>query len=115
MSFRRMIRILLLAAVSLTAFAQQTPRRIVTKTRLQVVFGDLETQWLNAVQTKDKSALNILLSDSFEVWTPTQSGPIPLEDWKQDAFAHRPTAFEIRQIAVRGVSDDVSVVSFVLK
>jgi hypothetical protein len=74
----------------------------------------LETQWLEAVQAKDKSALGKLLSESFELWTPSQSDPIPLEDWRQRAFDRPPKNFELKQIAVRAVSDNVSVVSFVL-
>jgi hypothetical protein len=116
MTLRQITGILLLGALSscLIVSAQQTPSRIVTKTRLQVVFADLETQWLKAVQAKNKVVVKKLLSDSFEVWTPTQVGPIPLDNWTERAFAHPPKTFDIRQIAVRAVSDDVSVVSFVL-
>lgn len=99
----------------MSASAQRAPGRIVTKTRLQVLFGELETQWLEAVQAKDTVGLGKLLADSFEIWTPTQSDPIPLADWRQRAFARPPKSFDIRQIAVRGVTDDVSVVSFVLQ
>ena len=90
-------------------------RRIVTKTRLQAVFGDLENQWLEAVQAKDKVVLDKLLAETFEVWSPTQGDPIPLEDWRQQAFAHPPQGFQILQMAVRAVKEDVAVVSFVLR
>jgi hypothetical protein len=43
---------------------------VVTKTRLQVLFADLENQWLKAVQAKDKPSMDKLLAESFEVWTP---------------------------------------------
>jgi hypothetical protein len=117
MTLRQSVRLLLVVfSCLLSSMASaQTPGRIVTKTRLQVLFADLETRWLKAVQAKDKPELDKLLSDSFEVWSPTQAGPIPLEDWRQAAVAHPPKAFEIRQIAVRAVSEDVSAVSFVLE
>jgi hypothetical protein len=99
---------------SMPSQAQQRPSRVVTKTRLQVLFLDLESQWLEAVQAKDKLRLGKLLSDTFEIWTPTQADPVPLDDWRQRAFARPPKTFDVRQIAVRAVSNDVAVVSFVL-
>jgi hypothetical protein len=101
-------------SLSLPALAQTQPGRVVTKTRLQVLFAHLENQWLKTVQAKDQSSLGKLLADSFEVWTPTQSDPLSLNDWRQQAFSRPPQSFEIRQIAVRGVKDDVAIVSFVL-
>jgi hypothetical protein len=98
----------------IAGFAQGGPGRVVTKTRLQVLFADLENQWLKAVQAKDKPSMDKLLAESFEVWTPTQGDPIPLANWRQQSFSRPPQSFEIRQIAVRGVKDDVAIVSFVL-
>jgi len=106
----------LLALMSVNGTAQTRPEghRIVTMTRLQVVFSDLENQWLAAIQKKDNAALDKLLVDTFEVWTPTQAEPIPLEDWRQQAFSHALQSFTIRKLAVRAVNENVSVVSFVL-
>jgi ketosteroid isomerase-like protein len=106
----------LLLLTSLAGAAQTRPEghRVVTKTRLQVIFSDLENQWLTAIQKKDARALGTLLSDNFQVWTPTQAEPIPLEDWRQQAFSSHLQSFQLRQLAVRAVSEDVSVASFVL-
>ena len=108
---------LLVLLAGFGSFAQLPPEghRIVTKTRLQVVFSELENQWLAAVQKRDEAALNKLLADSFEEWIPAQPDPIPLEDWRQRAFGEALQSFQIRQLAVRAVKDDVSVASFVLQ
>ena len=91
------------------------PPRIVTRTRLQVVFSQLETQWLKAVQAKDKAGLNKLLAEDFEVWTAASPGePLPREDWQTAALARKLVSFRIRQMAVRSVRPDVAVASFVL-
>lgn len=107
----RIISVVLVLVCLLSA--QETGRRIVTRTRLQVLFSDLETQWLEAVQQGDKAALNRLLSEEFEVWTPAPPGdPIPREDWQAQAFARPPQSFQLGQMAVRAVSADISVASF---
>ena len=100
--------------VPCAAQARTEGHRVVTKTKLQVVFSNLETQWLAAVQRKDSGALDKLLGENFEVWTPLRSDPMPLEEWKQQAFSRTLRSFQIRKLAVRAVSDDVSVASFVL-
>ena len=98
-----------------SAPTRPTPPRIVTRTRLQVVFSSLEDQWLKAVQAKDKGALNKLLAEDFEVWTAAPPGePLPREDWQTAAMARKLVSFRIRQMAVRSARPDVSVASFVL-
>jgi hypothetical protein len=107
----------LLLSLSLIASAQDQTRahRIVTRTRLQVVFSDLESQWLKAVQRKDEATLNRALSEGFQVWTPAPPGdPIPREDWQKKAFARKLQSFQLHQMAVRAVAPEVSVASFVL-
>jgi hypothetical protein len=91
--------------------AQEPGHRIVTKTRLQVLFGDLEVQWLKAVQQKDAAALSRLLGEEFQVWTPA-GDPVPQEEWQKDAFGRKLESFRLSQLAVRGVTLDVSVASF---
>ena len=98
--------------------AQAVPKetaRIVTKTRLVAIFSELETQWLQAVQQKDETTLSRLVSEDFQVWTPQPPGaPIPREDWQKQALAHQLASFRLRQMAVRSLSNQISVASFVL-
>src|SRR5439155_25278301 len=98
--------------------AQAAPKetgRIVTKTRLVAMFSELETRWLQAVQQKDETTLGRLVSEDFQVWTPQPPGaPIPREDWQKQALAHQLVSFRLRQMAVRSLSNQISVASFVL-
>ena len=113
-----MNRLCILGFLALTVVASAQTRteghRIVTKTRLQVVFSDLENQWLEAIKGKNSAALDNVLSENFEVWTPNKGEPIPIEEWKKEAFSRLLQSFQISQLAVRAVSDQVSVASFVL-
>jgi hypothetical protein len=104
---------IIVCQLSAPAAAQEPGHRIVTKTRLQVLFGDLESQWLKAVQQKDAAALDVLLGEEFQVWTPLPTSyPIPREDWQKAAFGRPFQSFRLTQMAVRGVTPDVSVASF---
>jgi ketosteroid isomerase-like protein len=109
--------LLLLLSTGLSAQTRPgAPGRVVTTTRLVSMFSDLEDQWLTAIQKKDAAALDRLLSDDFQVWTAEPPGaPLPHEDWQAQAFASKLQSFRIRQMAVRGVSDDVAIASFVLQ
>jgi hypothetical protein len=89
-------------------------RRVVTTTRLVAVFADLENQWLKAQQRKDKPALSRLLGEVFQVWMPSVSGPVPREEWQQQALAHQLTLFHFRQMAARSLNEATVVASFVL-
>jgi ketosteroid isomerase-like protein len=111
----RVIVGILLAGSLVGAYGQSTkpPGRIVTTTRLVAIFSELENDCMKAVQENDENTLNKLLSDDFEVWTPAPPGhPIPREDWLKQV--QKPQSFRIRQMAVRGVADDISIASFVL-
>lgn len=106
----------ILLAASLAAAYGQTikpPGRIVTTTRLVAIFSELENDCVKAIQQNDGARLNKLLSEDFEVWTPAPPGhPIPREDWLKQA--EKPQSFSIRQMAVRGLANDISIASFVL-
>ncbi|HEY7097798.1 MAG TPA: nuclear transport factor 2 family protein [Terriglobales bacterium] len=104
--------ILVVAATQATA---QGGQRIVTRTRLQVLFSDLENKWLNAVQAHDSKTLDSLQAETFEVWTPKVPDPTPLEESRKEAFSRKLQSFRMDQLAVRAVRDDVAVVSFVLQ
>lgn len=91
----------------------QKPARIVTTTRLVAIFSELETQLINAIQKKDQSALDHLLSDDFQVWKP-MSDPVPKEDWIREAELQKSASFRIEHMAVRGLNEQISIASFVL-
>lgn len=88
--------------------------RIATATRLVVQYSEIEQKLNAAIQHRDQAALNKLLSDDFEEWTPAPPGdPIAREDWlKRVLDPGFFKAAEIRQMAVRTV-DHTDVVSFI--
>lgn len=103
------------ALFSATSLLAQEGHKIVTRTRLQVLFGDAETQWLKAIQQKDAATLNRLLGEEFLVWTPGPQGPpMSREEWQEAAFKRPPQSFRIENIAVRSVNPTVSVANFEL-
>jgi len=121
MSYRIVVAFI---AVSLTgsgsALAQSSPQtppsHVAITTRLVALFSDLEEQWLNAIQKKDSAALDHLLGDEFQVWTAAPPGsPIPREDWQVQSLASPPASFQLSQMAVRTVADNVAIASFVLQ
>lgn len=75
--------------------------RIVTATRLVTMFSALEKQMLEAVQKKDKAALQAMLSDDFTVHLP-DSDPMPAEDWVPSVMNNEFTlkSFVVRQTNV---------------
>ena len=111
------VTLLLLALPALCAAQNQVaPGRVVITTRLVAIFSDLESNMLTALQKRDIAALDKSLSDEFQVWTADPPGsPLPREDWQAQALASPPASFHLRQMAVRRVSDDVAIASFVLQ
>ena len=90
-------------------------KRIVTRTRLVAIFSELENQLFQALQKKEHTSLDGLLSDDFQVWTPAPPGdPIPGDDWRNQALAENLKAFQIRQMAARGLDENTVIVNFVL-
>jgi uncharacterized protein DUF4440 len=92
---------------------QEKGHRVVTNTRLQVFFSELETQWLKAVQEKNPAALNRVVSDDFHLWTAIPRNPISREEWLLGVFGRNLQSFQLWQLAVRQVSAEIAVVSFV--
>ena len=93
---------------------QEKAHRVALKQRLQVFFSKLETQWLSAIQDKDPAALNLIVSDDFHLWTSAPPGnPISREEWLVGIFGRRLLSFQMRQLAVRELSSNIAVVSFV--
>ncbi len=116
--FSRRIILLIAVAVLLRSACWSEPQssgQIVTRTRLVTIFSDLQNQWLEAVRHKDASALDRLLGEDYQVWTPNSPGPVPREEWQPKAFAEGLQSYRIRDMAVRSVRDDVAVESFVLE
>ena len=105
----------ILVAAAQGQAARQAPGRIVTTTRLVAIFSQLEHDLLKGIQQEDHQVLDRLLSDEFQVWTPLPPGePVPREDWLARFWRHKLQSFRVRQTAVRGLTDDISVASFVL-
>jgi hypothetical protein len=90
----------------------QPPSHIETRTRLVTQFSSLQTEWLNAIKARNAAALDHLLSEDFEVWTPGKSGPIPREDWQAQAFAENLKSFRVADMAVKSPRDGVAIESF---
>lgn len=87
--------------------------RIVTMTRPMAIFSELENQLVRAAQKKDDAALQALLSEDCNLWTPAPPGdPMPREDWIAALQHHPPRSFRMRQLAVQTFGD-TNVVSFV--
>jgi Domain of unknown function (DUF4440) len=82
-------------------------------TGLEVFFSKLETQWLSAEQDKDPAALNRVVADDFHLWTSAPPGSIPREEWFAGIFGRKFLSGQLRQLAVRDLSPEIAVVSFV--
>ena len=93
---------------------QEKAHRVAPKPQLQVFFSKLETQWLSAIQDKNPTALNLIVSDDFHLWTSAPPGsPISRDEWLVGIFGRRLLSFQMRQLAVRELSSNIAVVSFV--
>jgi ketosteroid isomerase-like protein len=109
---------LTLACCVPSLLAQQAPPqaggpRIVTMTRPMAVFSELENRLVAAAQKKDRAALQGLISEDCNLWTPAPPGdPMPSEDWIASLLKDPASSFAMRQLAVQTFGD-TSVVSFV--
>jgi ketosteroid isomerase-like protein len=96
--------VLLLASV-LNCVSQEpvkpklTPR-IITGTRQVTLFSGLEKQLLQAVQKKDKSGLEKIVSDECQVAFP-KADPLDCGDWIDTVMAKD---FELKSFSVRNMS-----------
>jgi hypothetical protein len=115
MKRQRMATILvLLSVLRLPPWPQDQEKGHQVVTKLQIFFSELETQWLKAAQGKDQAALNRIVSDDFHLWTSAPPGnPIPREEWLAGVFGRRLLSFHLRQVAVRKLSSEIAIVSFV--
>ncbi|HEY5030197.1 MAG TPA: nuclear transport factor 2 family protein [Candidatus Angelobacter sp.] len=88
-----------------------TPR-IITATKQVTIFTALENQMLQAVQKKDKAALQALLADDFTIEIP-DADPLPGDDWLDSVTAkdYALKSFVVRQMSVIDLGD-AAVVKF---
>jgi hypothetical protein len=93
---------------------QEKAQAVPAKPKLQIFFTELENQWLKADQDKDQAAINRIVAEDFEVWTSAPHGsPMSRADWLLEVFGKRLLSFQVKQLAVRDLSPDIAVVSFV--
>jgi hypothetical protein len=108
--------LLLFGVLALSASPQDQDKghQADVETKFKVFFSELETQWLKAAQAKDPAALNRIVSDDFQLWTSAPPGkPMPRAEWLVEVFGRRLLSFQVRQLAVRQLSPEIAVVSFV--
>jgi hypothetical protein len=110
-----MKRLCILAIATLVASTAvaQVPGRVQTATRLVVIFSNLENQLNDAVATGNHQAVDRLLTEDFEEWTPQPPGsPVPRQEWLEKSGKQLSNA-RLLQMAVKGL-DDHALANFVL-
>jgi ketosteroid isomerase-like protein len=105
MPIRSLVFTAIILAASLAAVAQEPVKpplnpRIITATRQVTLFTGLERQLLQAVQKKDKAALQAMLTDDFQVEMPN-ADLMPGEDWVASVMAKE---FTLKSSAIREMS-----------
>jgi ketosteroid isomerase-like protein len=106
--------ILILAATVLAAGQEPVPSKltptIITATKQVTLFTGLENQMLQAVQKKDKAALEAMLADGFEIAMPN-ADPLAGEDWVDSVMARdfNLKSFVVRQMSVADLGDSAVV------
>ena len=108
--------VVLLCMLRLPGWSQDQDKGhgVASKPQLPVFFSILETQWFDAIKDRDQAALNLIVSDDFHLWTSAPPGnSVSREQWLLGIFGRRLLSFGIRQLAVRGISSNIAVVSFV--
>lgn len=101
----------LLAIATLFAAAQEPTKpnltpTIVTATRQVSLFTGLEKQLLQAVQKKDKSSLEALITDDLEIGMPN-ADPLAGVDWEDSVLSKDFTlkSYGIRQMSVADLGE----------
>jgi hypothetical protein len=80
--------------------------QIITATKQVTLFTGLEKQMLQAIEKKDKPALEAMLMDDFQIEMPN-ADPLPGEDWLDSLMANDFSlkSFVIRQMSVADLGD----------
>jgi hypothetical protein len=107
---------LLLATAAGPALAQPTggkPNRVVpTVTRTLHIFGELENQWLDAVQSGDQAAIDKIVAPNFELRSALQAGtPTPRAESLKQSLALPKFESSIGKMAAHEYGDTV-ILSF---
>lgn len=114
--FNRFLVIILVAVTAYLTGATQEPvkpaltPRIITATKQVAMFTGLENQLLKAVQKKDKSAAQAMLSDDLIIEMP-DADPLPGDDWLDSVLAKDYTlkSFVVRQMSAIDLGNAVVV------
>jgi hypothetical protein len=99
--------------IGLPCWAQAQQKGQKAPSGLEVFFSKLETQWLSAEQDQQPAALNRVVADDFHLWTSAPPGSIPREEWFARIFGRKLISSHLRQLGVRNLSPEITVVSFV--
>lgn len=118
MRIRNFVFITAIALAVLSAASAQEPvkpplnPRIITATRQVVIFTDLETQMLRAIQSKDQAGLSKLISEDCIIEMP-DADPLTGEDWMKGILSkdYVLKSFVVRQVSVVD-GRDFAVVKF---
>lgn len=85
-------------------------RTIPTVTLLVKTFSTLENDLLDAIQAKDKTAINTLVHDSFELRSASEPGrPTPREQFIAQSLKEAPFTSSISQMATHELGDVILV------
>ena len=107
-----------LGSAATGAMAQTSRSRVVTVTRLVKIFLDQESRLLDALEKRDRAALEGLLGDNFEMRLGAKPGvPIPRAEWLNAALAADSpdvSAYLVEQMAVHEMGN-LAVASFLLQ
>ena len=99
--------------LALPTTIQSQPPRIVTPTVQVTLFSGLENELGKALKAKDTGAMNALLSDDFEEWSP-KADPAVREDWVRDKTTnYKLTFLRIRDMAVHSYAE-IAIASFII-
>lgn len=115
--FAQTLALLLLWPIQVAAMDGDSVSKSVpipTVTRLVKLAGELERSLQSAVTAGDKSRIESLLADNFEMWTGPKPGePIPRTDWIRQALSHPEltSTRTVEQIAVHDFGE-IAVASF---
>lgn len=107
---------LLVASAAFVQAATGNPGRVApTMTRTIHTFSALENDWLDAVQTRDRSTLQKIIAPDFELRSAARPGmPSPREESLKSALDLAPFQSSIEQMAAHEYGEIV-IVSFLWK
>ncbi|HEV7674550.1 MAG TPA: nuclear transport factor 2 family protein [Candidatus Angelobacter sp.] len=113
--FQRLAASLIAASVLVAAQEPVKPKlspRIITATKQVAIFTGLENQLLQAVQKKDKAAVEAIVTDDFIIEMP-DADPLPGDEWLNSVMAkdYSLKSFAVQQMSVVDLGD-TAVVKF---